>query len=174
MRRGTGRAEAKHWNDYGIRICGNSGWSTLRVRPRREPIQRRAISRSEAMNRAEIIQGLRELTYERQFKLAMKAACRTLQIKPDRVTAPGRHWDGLFARWAIIDVLSETMGFQSTLILADKLKRDRTSILNAKRNYRQSKSTRDRYQPYREEFLERLGRALCGDECRAKRSEARA
>jgi hypothetical protein len=124
------------------------------------------------MSRAEIIQELRGLTYEKQFKLAMKAACRTLQIKPDRVTAPGRHWDGLFARWAIIDVLSETMGFQSTLILADKLKRDRTSILNAKRNYRQSKSTRERYQPYGEEFLERLGRALCGDERRTKRSKA--
>jgi len=110
--------------------------------------------------RQAILDELRKHPYEKQFKLAMDAACKALQIKPACVTAPGRSWAGLFARWAIIDVLSDTMGFQAPHILAKKLNRDRSTIANAKRNYRQSDPTRERFKPYFQEFLRKLGRAL--------------
>ena len=111
--------------------------------------------------RQTILDELRKHPYDKQFRLAMDAACKTLQIKPAQVTEPkSREWAGLFARWAIIDVLSDTMGFQAPHILAKKLNRDRSTIANAKRNYRQSDPTRERFKPYFKEFLRKLGRAL--------------
>ena len=97
------------------------------------------------------------------YKAALKAALHTYGLKESEIIEKDRSIHRLFARWSIIEVLSKELGPISTHYLADKLKRNRSTIICAKNDYRNRTTYRKEWPETHNRFKEQFERIVRGN-----------
>ena len=97
------------------------------------------------------------------YKAALKAALHTYGLKESEIVEKDRSIHRLFARWSIIDVISKELGPIATHYLADKLKRNRSTIICAKNDYRNRTTYRKEWPETHNRFKKQFERIVRGN-----------